>query len=90
MKTLGFDRTVIEMLIWSNAFRDANEGTGSLKYRMVVVVGYTECFERVNREMSYEAENFRIRLQKGERGRERRRMSFNICYIYDGIVNQHC
>jgi len=69
------------MLIFSNGFRDANEGTTSLTYHMVIVVGCIECFEGVDREVSYEAEKFRRRLQKEERGRERRRMSFNISYI---------
>lgn len=65
------------------------KGTGTLKYPMVIVVGCIERFERVNKEMSYEAENLRIRLQKGKTGRERR-MSFNIGYVCDVIVNQHC
>lgn len=57
------------MLIWSNGFRDAEVRTSALKYGMVVVVGNMEWYERVNREMSYDVGSFKIRLQKGEKGR---------------------
>lgn len=60
------------MFIWTNGFGDADVRTSALKYDVVVVVGYMEWCERVNREMSYDLESFKIRLQKGERkeGRE--------------------
>lgn len=73
------------MLICSNGFRDASKRTRPLKYCTVIVVRYIECFERVDREMSYEVENFGFKTTK----RRERRMSFSICYIYDVIVNQH-
>lgn len=73
------------MLICSNGFRDASKGTRPPKYRTVIVVRDIECFERVDREMSYEVENSRFKTTK----RRERRMSFSICYIYDVIVNQH-
>lgn len=57
------------MLVWSNGFRDAEMRTSALKCGVVVVVGYIEWCERVNRETSCEIERFRIRLQEGERGR---------------------
>lgn len=71
------------MLIWSNGFRDAEVRTSALKYGMVVVVGNMEWYERVNREMSYDVESFKIRLQKGEKGRQR---GGKCLFVYDTAV----
>lgn len=69
VRTLDFERAIRKMLIWSNGFRDAEMRTSALECDTVGVVGYMEWCERVNKEMSYEVESFRIRLQDGERGR---------------------
>lgn len=89
VRALDFERAIRKMLIWSNGFRDAEMRTSALKYGMGVVVGYMEWCERVNRETSCEVESFRIRLQDGERGKQRRGKCLCICNNCDAIVNKH-